>query len=934
MNKILLTLLFTLSAGISSAQTIKGTIKDAKTGEDIIGAITVLKDQPALGTISGAGGVFEIKNIQKYPATIVTSFIGYKPQEVVVNSKEEILQPILLEPDEVSLGSVTVIGRRRSDNETGIVAGMRLANSVTVGISGAQIAKTSDSDAAEAVKRIPGISLIDNRFIIVRGLSQRYNNVWINNGGVPSSESDGRAFSFDIIPSGNIDNIVIAKSYSADLPGDFCGGFIKISTKGMPDKSSFQISVGTGVNSRTHFRDMRMGSGSRTDWMGFDLSKRPLGSGIPENLGSVTDNSRMDDIIKTDFNNDWSIKTFRPLPDIKLSGLWNSRINSKLGMILSLGYNNTNKTLTDIVNRRYGVYNASDDSPALEKDYHDNQYTNDVKANLMNNWVWDVSNTGRIEFRNLVNVIGRNRLTERYGLSTVSGEYYENQTEILYSSRFTYTGQLAGTHSLGDNTSNTIDWNTTYSYANKEEPDRRIIKNIGNVPTDRVAKSDLASYNDQITRYYQRLDDNIASAALNYKKNFTEGNFMPVLKTGIYGEYRSHVYTPREFVYRNDRLPYDQRSEYIYLPFEQMMDKKWLGTDKVYVDETSRKSNAYDGTYSVTAGYVTATLPVGRFNIDPGVRAEMWDMSITYDRSMSPTTELITRNDYYKLSILPALNVAYNFNRKHLIRASYGRTVNRPEFREVSPAVFYDFDLFAEVQGNPDLKMATIDNYDLRYEIYPASGEMISVGAFYKQFQNPIEWNFIDMGGSYRYSYENAKSAYVAGAEVDIRKSLDFIGVPQLSVVFNGALVASKVKFSDNGLVKEKDRPLQGQSPYIVNAGLYYTGEKSGLSASLLYNVIGKRIIGVGKTISIDGDSNFDVPDAYEMPNNMLDATIGKRFGERVDLKFGVKNILNQAVVHKQFPSTTIAGIGQKREQITRKYYLGQTFLLALTIKF
>ena len=917
----------TVSAGV-----IKGIVTDSKSGEEIIGATILLKGHENAGTISGLDGTFEL-SCGKYPVDLTVTYVGYTPRKILIENDTDSLISVMMSPDMKELGGVTVVGKVRRDSEAGMISGIRNSHTVTVGVSANQISKTQDSDAAEVVKRIPGISVIENRFIIIRGLSQRYNNVWINNGGVPSSEADGRAFSFDIIPSGNIDNIVIAKSYSADLPGDFCGGFIKISTKGMPDKSSFGIGVGTGINTETHFHDMRLGNTSCTDWLGFDVSKRPLGADFPANLGMVENNGQMDAVIRNGFDNDWSVKTFKPLPDIKIDALWNSRFNDRLGMILSFGYSNSYKSL-DITNKRYGVYNAASDAPTVEKDYTDSQYNNDVKANIMNNWIWEPSGRNRYEFRNLLNLTGRNRLTERYGLSMVSGEYYESQTEMIYSSRLAYTGQFAGNHILGDDFNSNIDWNAAYSYAYRDEPDRRIIKNIGNMPSDGIARPGLQAYNDQISRYYQSLNDHIVSGAANYSRKFENTGLQPALKGGVYGEYRRRDYVPREFVYRYDRLPYEERNEYIYLPFEQMMAPERLGTDKVYMDEVSRKSNAYDGCYSVAAAYASVDITAGRFKINAGVRVEVWNMSISYDRSLSYSSTLMTSHDYGKVSLLPALNAAYNFNGKNLLRFSYGRTVNRPEFREVSPAIYYDFDLFAEVQGNPDLKMAVIDNLDLRYEFYPGPGEMVTIGAFFKHFENPIEWNFIDMGGSYRYSYENALSAYTAGVEVDIRKSLGFIGVPQLSLVMNGALVASKVKFRDSGLVREKDRSLQGQSPYVVNAGVYYTSDGMlGLSASLLYNIIGKRIVGVGKTTSIEGDKNFDVPDSYEMPRNALDFSVSKKIGSWCELKFGVKDIINQSVTLKQFPTVTVDGAEQKREQTTRSYKNGRTFSLGVTIK-
>ena len=703
----------------------------------------------------------------------------------------------------------------------------------------------------------------------------------------------------------------------------------------MPDENSLSLSVGTGINTVTHFKDFSLLQSSSTEWLGFDRCARPLSKDFPSHLGSMTDPSQITYYTKTGFNNDWNVKTFRPLPDLKLNLTWNRKIGDKVGTVLTFGYSNANKTIPDMQNTRYGIYSATADVPTIEKNYIDNQFTNELKINAMNNWSFILDSKNRFEFRNLFSQIGKNRFTERYGTSTVSGEYYENQTEMLYSSRLSYVGQLAGLHTLDEDMTQTLNWTVDYSYANKMEPDRRIIKNIGGIPADKVITPDLPSYNDMINRYDQKLYDHIASVGADYKKSFSDRSWNPEIKSGIYGEYRIREYTPREFIYRYDRLSGDERVDYINLPYTEMMNEKWLGYDKVYIEETTRKSNAYDGKNSIAAAYVEGVFPFGAFQVNLGVRAEWWNMSIKYDRAISASQILMTEYKYDKVSVLPSFNATYSFNDKNLIRLAYGRSVNRPEFREVSPAVYYDFELFAEVQGNPDLKMATIDNVDLRYELYPSAGETVSVGLFYKNFRNPIEWNFIDMGGSYRYSYENARSAYTTGVEVDIRKSLDFINIPDLTLVLNAAWVKSRVKFSDEGLVKEKDRPLQGQSPYIVNAGLYYTSsEKIGLSASLLYNIIGKRIVGVGKSTSVDGNSDYDVPDAYEMPRNVLDLTINKTFGKIVSLKLGIKDILAQSVIMKQFPTTTIDGVKQEREQITRKYTPGRSISLSLSLKF
>lgn len=930
---LLISILFFSLSGYVSAAIISGVVKDAATSEEIIGATVVIKGNELKGAITDIDGSFIINDVENFPVTLIVGYMGYTDKEVVVEDGKSESLDILLEEQSLKVEKVVVVGRKRMDSEVGMVSTVKLANSVIVGVSGAQIAKTADSDAGEVVKRVPGVSIIDDRFVVVRGLPQRYNNVWINNGAVPSSEADGRAFSFDMVPSASIDNMIIAKSYSADLPGDFSGGFVKITTKSMPKENSLSFSLASGFNTSTQFSDFKLGSSSSTDWLGFD-SQRGLSKDFPSHLGSVTDDTQKDNFMRNGFNDDWGIKEFTSLPDIKLGVNWNQIVNENVGMIFAFGYNNTNKAIHDMENNRYTVYDATNDEPIAEKSYIDNVYSNTVKLNAMNNWSFKISPKSTIQFMNLYNMIGTNRLTQRYGTSTVSGEYYENQTELYYSQRISYTGQLIGNHTLDEDGTSKLDWSGSYSIANKNEPDRRIVSNLGSIPADGVITSDLSSYNDNITRYFQELTDNTYSAGANYTKTFTGGAIEPILKSGIYGEHRSRSYTPREFVYRADNLGSD-RSSYLRLPFEDMVDNQWIGSDMVVIDEITDKFNAYDGQNTITAAYVTTTVPIGRFNLDLGVRGEYWNMSLEYDNSMSSSTVLMVKNSYDKFNILPAANLSYNLTEKQLLRVSYGRTLNRPEFREVSPSVYYDFDLFAEVVGNTELEEAIIDNFDIRYELYPATGETVTVGAFYKRFENPIEWNFIDAGGSYRYSYENAESAYSAGIEVDVRKKLGFIGLPNLTFIFNGSLVASEVQFAKGGLVEEKDRPLQGQSPYIVNTGLYYaSGEKLGLSASLLYNIIGKRIIGVGKTISTDGNTDYDVPDTYEMPRNVVDFTIAKRLGEKFTLKLTAKDLLNEPVEFVQFPTATISGAQVEREQVIRSYRPGTSINLGFSYNF
>ncbi|MDR1881006.1 MAG: TonB-dependent receptor, partial [Tannerellaceae bacterium] len=252
---------------------------------------------------------------------------------------------------------------------------------------------------------------------------------------------------------------------------------------------------------------------------------------------------------------------------------------------------------------------------------------------------------------------------------------------------------------------------------------------------------------------------------------------------------------------------------------------------------------------------------------------------------------------------------------------------------ELSPSVYFDFDLFSEIGGNENLKTASIDNLDLRYEFYPATGETVSVGLFYKRFKNPIEWTFIDMGGSLRYNYENAARADSWGIELDLRKKLDFIGMPGLSLILNAALIESNIHFKAGEIIAEPDRSMQGQSPYVINTGLFYQSAKGAFNTSLLYNRIGKRIVGLGKSNSVEPDINTLIPDAYEMPRNLLDFTIGKEIGKGIEIRLSVKDLLSEEVVYKQFPKFRKDDTVYEREQITRRYRPGQSISLGISLK-
>ena len=911
---------------------VEGFVHSARTQEPVAGASILVKGT-SRSAMTDADGRFLIDNLDKDSYTLQIRCMSYKMLEAEYRLSGDVTRlSIGMEDEALKLEEVVVKGAARRSAEAGMVQSIKSMPQVASGMSGAQIARGPDRVAAEVMRRIPGVSLIDDRLIIVRGLSQRYNNAWINGLSAPSTETDSRAFPFDLVPSSQIDNLVVYKSPSPEIPADFSGGFVNITSKSVPDENLVEVSYHTGFNVSTAGRAFRMNPGSSTDFLGLD-SKRALPDNFPGHFPKVeSDPDGVTRLSRNGFNNDWRIKSIAPLPDQRLSLTVARRLSAansrQAGVITAVSYSNTFTSISGMANARYGIYNAAADKPILLDDYRDNRYSNDARVGALNSWSLALNPSHRLEWKNLLNVLGRNRLTERSGVKDMSSPYYREQTEMQYTSRLTYNGQLSGAHDLTPQQA--LAWDAGYAYARKDEPDRRIVTNQAGI----TELDDIPSVvgNDNINRYFQELYDHTASLALNYRYAFGDER-QPVVKAGAYGEYHTRSYAPREFTYRYEKLDYDFRSStYLYLPVEEMLSSSYLSADQVYVEERAIETSAYSARVQHAAGYAAVDAPLGRLSIYAGARVERRRTELSYDRASAPTVTLISTKRVTDFDLLPSANLTFRLTERQQLRAAYGRSLNRPEVREMSPAVYFDFDLFSEIGGNENLKTASIHNFDLRYELYPDRGETVSFGLFYKHFTNPIEWTFIDMGGSLRYSYENAKAAESFGVEADVQKKLDFMGMPNFSLALNAALIESRVQFAPGEVISEPDRPMQGQSPYVVNAALYYSSPKYGLSASLLYNRIGKRIVGLGKFNSADqNDVNSHIPNTYEMPRNSLDFSLSKAIGKSFELRCSLKDILSEEVVYKQFPKfKRDDGAEHEREQTTRRYRPGQHFSIGI----
>ena len=923
---------------------LSGQVKDGKTGETLPGA-NIWIEQIKQGTITDFNGMFLLEQLKPGTYQIRVSFISYDPvilTDIQIEPGRDTRINISLQEATTSIGEVTVVAVRRSDTEVAVLSAVKNSPLVANGISSKQISQSQDKDASEAIRRIPGVTIIDNRFVVVRGLNQRYNNVWLNNASTPGSESDSKAFSFDIIPTSMIDNLMIYKSASPELPADFSGGFISIHTKNMPEKNQYTVSFQGLYNPQATFHTFQSYEGGRLDWLGVDDGTRRLPSYFPENLQSTTGNDQIE--LSKRLNSNWLPIESTTLPDMKIGFTMAHRFTlgkTSLGEITAINYSRS-RNLQVAGNRSFAVYDYRLDRSGMDFDFIDSTFTQGVNLGLLNNWSWYLGRGNKLEFRNLISNQGESSSLFRNGT-----EYYSNTVirslEYGYKSRFTYSGQLSGTHAIGDQDFQ-IDWVAGYAHARREEPDIRRVKLIQN---DNITDPNYGRFflefpanplSSNAGRLFMNTIENLWSGALNASRKFEWGTFKPILKAGLFLEGKNRSFAARKlgYIYADGRTK-DPTIQ--YLPIDELLGKNHMNSiTGIKLAEETSKSDAYQASNQLLAGYLSLNLPIStRINLFTGVRMEKnRQLLSSHDRFQQPVTVEINT-----LNLFPSANLTYRVNDRNLLRMAYGQSVNRPEFREIAPFPFYDFGSNAVFSGNPDLTDAQIHNFDLRYELYPDRQELISAGVFYKRFFNPIEIKYIETGSGLEYSYHNALGATNYGVEAEIRKSLGNAGwLQNLILVFNGALIQSRVDFPEGSI--EQGRPLAGQSPYVLNLGLFYAGkEKDNLDISLMYNIIGPRIYIVGQPKSQPWEY---IPNIYEMPRHQVDLTLTKKFGDHLELKVGIKDLFNQPVVFEQSIHTDVDlsfyGVSESntvhfdRRQVFRQYRPGSWYSIGIQYVF
>lgn len=927
------------STGWAQNGILTGKIIDVKTKEPVIGANAVLSGTH-VGAASDLDGIFTIANMKPGAYSLVVSSITYKTQivtDVTIESGSKTTLEISLVEDVAQLEEVVVSAKRDIATDLNLLKSIRESKLVVSGISSEQITKLPDRDVAQIAQRVPGVTIVDNRFVIVRGLPERYNQVMINRVIAPSTEVDGRSFSFDLIPAGAIDQMLIYKTATAELPGDFAGGVIQLITKQPSYEPFTSVGLNFGFRTNTTFQDQLSSSGSETDFLGFDNGFRSIPENFPSTnslIASAKNSSIRERAGKSLTNNFAATKKQAPLDmgfNFALARNFNIR-RIKLSNLTLVTYSNSYQNYqSDFL--RYNEFTGTSATKRFE--YKNNFYSNDVRVNGMHNWLIELNDRTKIEFKNLFVQLGEHETTVRTGDDKIQNPNFDRTNYALhYLSRSIYSGQLEGTHQLGDGSS-TLNWVAGLNFIKRNEPDYRRFRTF----RDKAFAGTENSYTMQLPaagnvfetgRFWSDLKDIGYAHGLNFEKKFEgddDGTMAPVIKAGYYTEYKTRNFSARYINYQYpNTADFDQAigQELSRLPLDQVFAPENINRKNGFViEEGTQPQDSYEGTNLLTAGYVSGSKSFSKFDFTAGFRGE-YNIQTLNARTFGGNVAI--NNPIF--AALPSFNGAFNLTDRSMIRAAYSRTVNRPEFRELAPFLYYQFEYEAAIIGNSNLNTAFIDNVDLRYEMYPNPGEMISVGGFYKNFKDPIELYLQITSENPQLVYGNAAGATSWGLEFEFRKSLASLGVSRLlrntTFNLNAAYINSNIDIGTGSPNQIQNRPLQGQSPYIVNFGLYYNDEERGWAVNGAYNVFGPRIFSVG-------DKLF--PTWWELPRNSVDFQVAKKLMNRMEVKLNIQNAFNAAYRIYQ-DNDNNNEIKTNQEALIQRYQVGTQFSVGLSWKF
>ena len=878
----------------------------AQTTIRLSGKIINQRNQPIAGATVAVSGVrstpansdgdFSI-NVPAGKYTLTISAVGYQSKEVSdieVKAGVDNTVDIVLDDKKSELDEVVVRSTRRQESTNTLLTFQKNNIAMSSGLAADFIRRTPDKNTGEVLRRVSGTSIQDNKYVVVRGLGDRYNSALINGAQLPSTEPDKKVFSFDVIPSQLIDNIIINKTATPDLTGEFAGGLVQVTTKDIPTRNFLSFNMGFGFNSQSIGRTFTSNPRGSRDWLGFDDGQRSLTSLYPRTNGVFNTLSPVErNAIAQDFNDQTfqeQTRTAGPIQSYAIT--WANAHKYKnggaLGTVVGINYRNQQIIIPEV----FRQIKNFDDLPIFAYNDRQNRFTTTWGA--LANIAYAKGRT-KIAFKNIFNRSFEDNYYKRTGRNDDQLQDIQMRSSVL-NQRSLYSGQLELSHTFKNKWR--FSGNLNYANNQKEQPDMRIQtfqRTLGS-----TTPYSLNTRGNNTNRFWSDLDDQAFGWQAKMEVPFALKGSKQMMQFGGGSLARIRQFEAIIFA-ASDPL---QNPALLFQPFDKIFNRNNFGieNDKFqYITDLQNPNDKYFGASVLSNAFLMFDNKLSsKWRLVWGARAEYFELLVA-----TPVREKSPEVNSKQFDLLPSANLTFSPNRKTNVRFATSRTVARQEFREVAPFGFFDFEELAQTSGNPNLRRSSIVNLDLRYEYYPKAGEVLSVGAFYKNFTDPIELRLNSGSGPSRriYEFQNAQSAYLLGTEVEFRKSLGFLDKKEESwldnLYFNGnaTLLLSEVTLTSQSGSGEKvvttNRPLQGQSPYLINAGFQYDGQK-GFNFSLLYNIIGQRLRFVG---------NDDFGDIYEKPRHLLDLQFSQKIlKRRGEVRFVVSDLLNQNFVFYEKP--------------------------------
>ena len=884
--------------------TVSGAVAD-NTGAAIPGVTVTMTraagDAPALA-VTDMAGAFRFDGVPPGSYAVEAVLDGFQPLsrnvKLVTGQKVELAFTLVPAFGE----TVEVVATAARTGEVAVLESRREAAVVSDSISAEEIRRTPDSSAASVVERLTGVTLIGDKYVFVRGLGERYSGTTMNGATLPTTETEKRVVPLDLFPAKLLSTVNVVKTYTPDRPGDFGSGIVEMTTTDFPGSGSVKVTLGAGYQSGVTGSDFVRYAGGLDRW---GRGGQAFPSDVPAEY--LQRRSSLSPAGFTPQELEAIGETF--------IGSWrgDGRTSANPGTDFALTYGNTfgplGVVLSAVSNHKFGSQSEelrffgmdAGDVLVPRNDYDIRTDRESANAGLIGNFSLRINETNRLFVNSILTRDAASEHRFQEGLNTNSGGFIE-AGRVRYQIEEILSTRLRGEHNLGGGMSSLLEWSVARSSATNDSDLRETL----------YRESDEGSFTLQpsfaSTNFYA-LEDAIEQAGLSYSLFYADadGRRSGVIKAGL-----DHFDRTRDFGSRRFRFAVQNQGTFdLTQSPEGIFTRDNIRPDGFEIREVTGVNDAYDAAHTIRAGYVMADSTFGRWRVIGGARYEDSSQEVLTFNPFDTSAQVRSTNE--TKSILPSLNAVLQTGSRTNLRVGYGRSLNRPEFRELSPFSFVEVTGGRSVAGNPDLQDATLDSFDVRWETFPTGGEVMAASIFYKRIDQPIE-RIVQPTTELRTSFVNADSATLWGAELEFRRSLAvFTPVLDLwSVNFNYAYVQSDVQISAEqvGVVTSLDRPLEGQSDQVANVALQFYHPERGTMFRLLGSYIGERLADVGA---------YGLPDIYEAAYSSVDAVVSQQLlVSGFELKLAASNLLDQSREFTQGPA------------VQRRYRPGRTFSLSL----